>query len=248
MKKTFIVAIISFLGICVHAQVLFFTDYSEAQLVYFECSFRQDISGNMQAHSKGGGFEIGINIAEKINNRMSLVPYVGMAFTAGAETRNEFLIDFNRYYNENAKNDAVIDNFKNYGYSGGDDSGNTVHLSTGLLFRPPGKFSPTITLYGKIMFTSMDLPASSGWSDYESGSNISKLGMGGEFRFPISRSFYAGIYYDLNNFRKAKTTSPVGEDNMEDYVDEALFEKYGNREKIFGFKIGYNFLLKKHNL
>lgn len=241
MKRTIIITIILFLSVTGFSQFQVFSDYEEAAFGYFELSYRQDISGNIQAHSKGFGLECGINVAKGINEKMNLVPYGGIGFGWGAKSRNDFLIDFNRYgvYTE----DGIIEDMRKIGLND-KDGGKSVYFNYGLLFKAPTKYSPVLALYGKFQMTSVG--HSNSMYVNESGSDVgyTRSGRGIELRIPIQRNFYFGMYYDSFNFKNAKTQKNPGT-RIEDCVTQEYFDKNGNRENVVGFRIGINSLMLK---
>lgn len=228
-------ALIAF-SISANAQFQLIKDYDEASAGYLEISYRQDVAGNVQAHSKGFGLEFGFNVGKFMNEKMNLNPYGGIGFGWGAKTKNDFLLDFNRY-GENTE-DAIIDNFRKSGYSG-EDGGKSVNFTYGILFRAPSKYSPILTLYGKSQMTSVKHANSIYVNESGSDVGIWRSGRGVGLRIPVNGNLYFGVYYDSYNLRKAKTQKNPGT-RIEDAVSEEFFDKNGKRENVVGFRIGAN--------
>lgn len=241
MKKIGILIIVFSISTASFAQFQFFKEYSEASYGYFELSYRNDISGNFQAHSKGFGFEFGFNVAKGINKKMNIVPYGGIGFGWGAQTKNDFLVDFNRYAIYMDKHDGIIYSMREEGFSG-DDGGKSVYFNYGLLFKAPTKYSPALTLCGKTAKTSVAHSNSAYINQAGNDVGYWKHGFGAGLRIPINRVFYIGAYYDSFNFKKAITDANPGT-RMHECLTEGFFNKNGNRENVFGIRVGIQSLM-----
>lgn len=241
MKKIGLLILVISISTASFAQFQLFKEYSEATIGYFEFSYRNDISGNFQAHSKYVGFEFGFNVAKGINEKMNIVPFGGIGFGWGAQTKNDFLVDFNRYGVFMDKHDGIIHSMREEGFSG-DDGGKSVCFNYGLLFKAPTKYSPMLTLYGKTLKTSVG--HSNSVYINEAGSDVGywRNGIGAGLRIPINRLFYVGAYFDSFNFRKGITDANPGT-RMHECLTEDFFDKNGNRENVFGIRFGIQGLM-----